>query len=294
MKKLFLSMLTAIVLVGVSASPTLAAKPTDNGGSKPPGGGGGTSISTVGYDVSYPQCGVSLPTDHAFGIVGVNGGNAVKTNPCLAEQLAWASLASGSTKQPKVQLYVNTANPGELIDQVTTWPENNLDLNGYTPVNKYENTCAGANDLSCSWLYGWNRALDADQNRFAEAAQNAGISDLTSDYIWWLDVETMNTWQSGSPEALRRNVATLEGMTSYFNSQNAKVGLYSTAYQWGEITGNYIALNSNLNKLPNWRPSGSSLKNAQKNCSVAPLTSGGYISLTQYVVRNLDNNYSCN
>ena len=103
----------------------------------------------------------------------------------------------------------------------------------------------------------------------------------------------MNTWQLGSNEALIRNTATIEAMTAYFQSKGGNVGLYSTAYQWDEITGNNVSATSNLNGLPNWRPSGSNLNNAKTNCSVAPLTAGGYISLTQYVVKNLDNNHSC-
>jgi hypothetical protein len=295
MKHLVKVIFLATILVAVSTAPASAARSTDRGGSKPPSGG--DSTSTVGYDVSYPQCGRSLPTNPAFAIIGVNGGNAASTNPCLADQLVWGSTSTSSTNQPKLQLYVNTANPGEVIGDVSTWPTNNLDLNNFEPNNKYENTCTGKNDLSCSWLYGWNRALEAAENRFAEAARVARVSEVTSEYVWWLDVETMNTWQSGTPEALKRNVATLEGMVSYFISQGVpkeNIGLYSTAYQWGVITGNYIdPITSNLNGLANWRPSGASLKNAKNNCRVDPLTVGGYVSLTQYVVKNLDHNYSC-
>src|SRR3954470_21778159 len=76
-----------------------------------------------GYDVSYPQCGTTLPTDQAFGIVGVNGGLATTANPCLGSQLAWAWRSSGAvTTQPKAQVYLNTANPGQIRNQVTTWP----------------------------------------------------------------------------------------------------------------------------------------------------------------------------
>jgi len=293
MKHLVKVIFLATVLVAISTTPVSAAKPTVRGGSKPPRGD--TTTSTVGYDVSYPQCGKTLPDNAAFAIIGVNGGTAATTNPCLADQLVWGNKSSGSTSQAKLQLYVNTANPGEVIYLVETWPTNNLDLNGNTPDNKYGKTCNGENDLSCSWLYGWNRALDAAENRFASAAKVAGVSEITSNYVWWLDVETMNTWQSGSSGALQRNVATLEGMVSYFDFKKVKnVGLYSTAYQWSEITGNYIdPFSSNLNGLANWRPSGTTLKNAQRNCRVTPLTVGGYISLTQYVVKNLDHNHSC-
>ena len=59
------------------------------------------AVTTVGYDVSYPQCGTTLPASRAFGIVGVNGGLSTKANPCLATQLAWAWRSNGSaTAQP--------------------------------------------------------------------------------------------------------------------------------------------------------------------------------------------------
>jgi hypothetical protein len=80
---------------------------------------GPAADSLVGADVSYPQCGGPLPTEHAFSIVGVNGGRATTTNPCLATQLAWAAEASGGTVHDDIQLYVNTGNPGE---QAPTWP----------------------------------------------------------------------------------------------------------------------------------------------------------------------------
>jgi len=280
-KTLSLFGLAALVLLVVPAV-ALAAKPTAPVSKAEP----------VGYDISWPQCGKKLPTGQAFGIVGVNGGNAATTNPCLATQLVWANKSIGGTAQPKVQLYVNTANPGEVISQITTWPTSNTDKTGYNPVNPYGN-CSGANDRACSWQYGWNRSVEANLDRFVPAARAAGISQAAGAYTWWLDVETMNTWQSGSTEALIRNTAALEGMTSYYQSKGATVGLYSTAVQWSAITGNNVSSSSNLNGLANWRPSGASLNNAIANCSVAPFTTGGFISLTQYIQQNLDKNHSC-
>lgn len=248
----------------------------------------------VGYDISYPQCGRSLPTDQYFGIVGVNGGTAATTNSCLATQLVWANKSKFGSNQPKTQLYVNTANPGEVIDQITTWPTSNNDKTGYSTasINPY-GSCTGANDLPCSWQYGWNRSVEAYLDRFVPAAQTAGIGQSASAYTWWLDVETMNTWQSGSTDALARNTAALEGFAKYYQQAGGKVGLYSTGVQWSQITGNTLGATSNLNGLANWRPSGTSLANAKSNCNVAPLTPGGYISLTQYVQKNLDYNHSC-
>jgi len=262
----------------------LAAKASSAANSKPAAG----RTENVGYDISYPQCGKKLPSGQAFGIVGVNGGNAATSNPCLAAQLSWAKNSVGGTAQPKVQLYVNTANPGEVISQITTWPTSNTDKSGFTTTNPYGN-CAGANDQACSWQYGWNRSVEDYVDRLLPVAKTAKVAD----YTWWLDVEMMNTWQSGSSGALARNTAALEGMTSYFKSKGATVGLYSTAVQWNTITGQTVGSGSNLNGLANWRPSGASLDNAKANCSVAPLTTGGFISLTQYVQQNLDKNHSC-
>jgi hypothetical protein len=288
MKKLLSSLALLALLFSTTPAVTYAAKP--GGASSKPTVPGVTEL--VGYDVSYPQCGKKLPTDQVFGIVGVNGGTAATTNPCLSTQLAWANKSTGTSRQAKVQLYVNTANPGEVIGDITTWPTNNTDKTGFTTTNPY-GTCTGANDQACSWQYGWNRAVEANIDRFAPAARSAGISQSASAYTWWLDVETMNTWQSGSSAALGRNTAALEGMTNYFNSKGATVGLYSTAVQWNQIVGSTVATDSNLNGLANWRPSGASLDNAKANCLVDPLTTGGFISLTQYVQQNLDKNHSC-
>jgi hypothetical protein len=288
MKKRSLILFATLSLTAVLLTPALvlAAKPSGGSGGKP------SAAELVGYDVSYPQCGKRLPTDHYFGVVGVNGGTAASANPCLADQLVWANRAKTGSNQQRVQLYVNTANPGEVITEVSTWPTSPYDAAGNLPQNPYGDSCAGGNDLACSWLYGWNRSIYTE-GVFKNAAISKGINTNTKDYTWWLDVETMNTWQSGSAEALARNTAAIEGFGAYYQSKGAKIGLYSTAYQWGEITGNVISSTSNLNALPNWRPSGASLSNAKANCSVAPLTPGGYISLTQYVVKNLDHNHSC-
>jgi len=253
-----------------------------------------STSEAVGYDISYPQCGKKLPTSAAFAVVGVNGGTAANTNPCLSTQLTWAKKATvkNTTKQPSVQLYVNTGNPGSLIADIMTWPTNNFDKSG-TPTNNPYGQCTGGNDLACSWQYGWNRAEEAVTDRFVPAAQKAGVSTKAGDYTWWLDVELANTWQVGSAEAFARNTATLEGMAAYFTdiSRGASIGLYSTAVQWSGVTDS--TKSNAFVGLPNWRPSGSTLTNAQTNCKATPLTTNGYVSITQYVQGGIDKNHSC-
>ncbi len=271
-----------------------AKPPTDASGGKPQP----APVEQVGYDISYPQCTTrKLPTGQYFGIVGVNGGTAATTNPCLATQLTWANGSLTGSKQPKVQLYVNTANPaGDSSYNWATWPTSNTDETSYdtTTANPY-GVCSGShtNTSACSWQYGWNRSVEANLDRFVPAAKTANSNTSAGAYTWWLDVETGNSWQVGSDAALARNTATLEGMTAYYKAQGAQVGLYSTAVQWSVIVGSAVGSASNLNGLANWRPSGSSLSNAKANCSVDPLTTGGFISITQYVASNLDNDHSC-
>src|ERR687885_1523697 len=122
----------------------------------------------VGHDVSFPQCDDPLPDDPAFAVVGVDGGLATRPNPCLAEQLAWAAeeTTGAVAAQPRLQLYVNTANPGQVRHQVTTWPGH-----GRTPYGR----CQGTNSRACSWQYGWQRAAVTVTEFFAPAAEAAGV-----------------------------------------------------------------------------------------------------------------------
>lgn len=243
----------------------------------------------IGNDISYPQCGKELPSGSGFGIIGVNDGIASTTNPCLDTELSWASLTQGVLNQSKIQLYVNTGNPGGL--NTASWPTSNTDPAGNSAPNPY-GLCDGSNSTACSWQYGWNRAVEDINNRFIPAAQSAGVDANPASYPWWLDVETVNSWQSGSNDALNNNRVDLEAMVSYLESRGIKVGIYSTSFQWGVIVGS-VPSGSNLNGLYSWLPGAADLSGAQTNCSLSALTSGGTVSLTQYTTGNFDYDYSC-
>ncbi|MDQ1662666.1 MAG: hypothetical protein QOJ68_2646 [Blastococcus sp.] len=247
-------------------------------------GSASAAVAPTGYDVSYPQCGKPLPSSPAFGVVGVNGGLATTANPCLAPQLTWAWKSSGAVAaQPKAQVYLNTANPGEIRTQVKTWP-----TAGSTPYG----TCDGSNSSACSWQYGWERAQNSVLNIFTPAAHAAAADSRPASYTWWLDVETGNTWQSGSSAALTRNRATLEGMTAYLVGQGGRIGFYSTSSQWTVIVGS-TPTTSNLAGRNSWLPGATTLNGAIANCVKPPLTPGGHVTLTQYVANKLDSDHSC-
>ena len=245
----------------------------------------------AGYDVSHPQCGERLPQRASFAVVGVNGGIATRANPCLADQLEWATEATGThratgadgaTGGDAVELYVNTANPGEVIDRITTWP-----VTGSTPYG----TCDGSNSAACSWQYGWTRAAAAVRV-FTSAARDADVDDDPAAYRWWLDVETENTWQAGSPGSRARNRAVLEGMVTQLQDGGAEVGLYSSDRQWAAIAGE-VPARSLLHDLDSWLAGADGAHEAAADCAEDPLGPGGRVVLTQYTDDGLGRDVAC-
>jgi hypothetical protein len=173
-----------------------------------------SAASVTGPDVSYPQCGGALPITGSFGIVGLNNGLPYSVNPCVADQWTWAS---GFTAAPA--LYANTANPGGTSG-FYTYPTGNDPA-----VCGTDKTSSG-----CAYNYGWHAALDA-----LDEAANAGIVNRLS-VTWWLDVETANSW-NGSVYA---DTAALQGFRDALRTAGvARVGLYSNASAWSEITNSY-------------------------------------------------------
>jgi hypothetical protein len=267
------SLLRSVAVVAMAVTAVLAVPATAS--AAPP---------TIGYDVSYPQCDTELPRGRAFAVIGVNGGLSTRANPCLTEQLVWAWKSSGAVDdQPRAQLYLNTANPGQRLDDVTTWPGR-----GDTPYG----TCDGGNSAACSWQYGWERAQNSVLSFFTPAARAARVDSLPSRYTWWLDVETTNSWQVGSRDAQTRNRATLEGMADYLLSRDADVGLYSTPEQWAQIVGP-VGADSTLVGLDSWLAGATTASEASDACRKGPLVPEGRVVLSQYVRDGLDRNQPC-
>jgi len=241
----------------------------------------------VGNDISWPQCGKTLPSGQAFGIVGVNDGLANNTNPCFSDELAWAQQSTGVTSQPRAALYVNTANPGLTG---SWWPTSNNYPDAFSPVPNPYGSCDGTDSVACAYIYGYAKAYDDGTIR--------GVVNPAT-YFWWYDVETTNSWETNTTA----NRADLEGMTYYFTQvlHAAGVGIYSTTYQWSTIVGSVGSATdtttagtapSSLNGLPSWIAGARTLNGAQGNCTSSALT-GGTVAVTQYVSKALDYDYSC-
>lgn len=222
---------------------------------------------STGFDISWPQCPSSFPAGGAFGIVGVTNGLAFSANPCLSGEYAWAS-----SRPYAAGLYINTGNPETAS---SNW-------SGRAGVGP--RTCTTANltdpsNVDCAYNYGWNAAADA----LSVATANVGAAART--LPWWLDVEIANSW-NGTPAA---NSSTVQGYIDYQRSQSTGgVGIYSTGYQWGQITGGYTVPSS-----PDWLAGASSVSEAASLCNPANSFSGGPVQLVQYPSGGFDGNYVC-
>jgi hypothetical protein len=290
-----ISVLACLVMLTAGALPVLAR---------------GSTTTATGNDISWPQCGGSYPQGQAFGIVGVNGGLANNQNPCFAGELSWAWTSTGESAPgvvPKAALSVNTSDPGQVVPAVADWPISNVDPNkasedqtAGTNADPY-GSCTGSNSTACAWQYGWDRAIQ--DMLWLIATSPSGGSNLPSAYTWWLDVETVNTWETGS-SGPANNLADLQGMVAAFSNTTevssagihvggaSSVGLYSTSAQWNQITGSPGAAGlGKLAGLPDWIPGARTLSAAQSNCSLKGFT--GVVTITQWFARPYDADYAC-
>jgi hypothetical protein len=312
-----LAFLTAgflVVVVGafpVAANAAFPLAPSADGGSGgvTHGHGGGGSVicgssgtSNCGFDVSYPQCGTTLPSPTAFAVVGVNGGLANDYNSCLSTELSWASGSNGSTSQPRVSLYVNTADPGNMYNgqPIADWPTSggggsygSCTTTTVTVQARHRTSTytVGENSTACAWQYGYNMVQgnlgSADEGNVTVPGD---LSQVTSPatYTWWLDVETANSWQTDTA----MNVADLEGMVAAFQTAGvATVGVYSTSAQWGTIAGGTPATTSSLYGIPDWIPGATSESGAQTDCG-PPSFTAGTVALAQWT-GTPDSDYAC-
>ena len=196
------------------------------------------------------------------------------------------------------------------------WPTTSISSDPYgscttttVTLSSGTTTKAGANSPACAWQYGWNMAtqdvgwLAAAADAINALSPSTSAPPSPSAYPWWLDVETANTWQSGST-GIEMNVADLQGMVSALQNAGVTttapyyvVGAYSTSYQWGQIVGNtdsssLYGYSNNLYQIPDWIPGARSSSGAQSNCSLPSFT-GGTVTVTQWFAHPVDGDVAC-
>lgn len=217
--------------------------------------GGGYPSASFGYDVSWPQCGGTLPAPGSFdfAIIGVNGGKAFSKNNCLNQQYQWAQT---SRAELAPSLYVNTN----------------------AAPKTYRGPGCARRDTNCHNLeYGKAAAQDALAYALASGAGTA--------QWYWLDVETGNSWSRDKTA----NAKVLEGMYSVLMTAGKQVGIYSTQYQYGRIAGSY----SPQAGIPLWIPGWTSgTDDHAADCQTAPTFANGTRTILQWT-NTYDENYVC-
>jgi hypothetical protein len=244
--------------------------------------GAQTISPATGYDISYPQCNGAFPGGAGFGIVGVNDGHPLTTNPCLASELGWAATTANASPA----FYMNTDSPGPQY--TSDWPSSQQ-----TP-----DVCSGANSTACSYDYGWN-AAQVSFNAAVSAESAGGVASPTTAAQaakWWLDVETGNHWETieskygatGASDAIDQ--AMLRGTIAYLTSVGVtQIGIYCTSSQWHTITG---GTGSTFSAFPAWMPGYPTLAAAEAACLSASFN-GGRVAMIQYPSHGLDGDYIC-
>ncbi len=217
-----------------------------------------------GADISWPNCpkgmgiperpteGQPMPLDSArFVIMGLTNGPGFTPNPCLASQVTW------------VRDHDRTAG----AYAITTYP-----------------TAAQLKQ------YGGGGAVSAQLFRTGAAQANYNVRTMRaarlSTPMIWVDVEpvTVRPW-SGTPA---RNNAVIDGAVAAYQRAGLRIGFYSYAYGWKQITGG-----RRLPTYPTWVPAGNDQRSsALRRCS-QPSFSGGPVYLGQWTKANRDHNVTC-
>jgi hypothetical protein len=158
----------------------------------------------VGYDVSWPNCGATPPTDSSWGAVGITGGLSLRPNKCVQLEASWFRMVS---------LYVNTGYPG--ADRAVSF--------SHSPKS-----CLPYDAPCLAYDYGYAEGIYA-----LRLATNQGVHAS----MWWLDIEIDNSWDF-SPLV---NRASIQGTVDAIKHEAviAQVGIYSYPGQWNRITNEW-------------------------------------------------------
>lgn len=196
----------------------------------------------------------------------MNDGRPGTINPCYGAEMTWADDID-STHSAPVQVYLNTADPG---NNASDWPTSGSSTQyGTCTAAQKRHQTVGADSQACAYQYGVQEATYA----------KGLISASTAPQVVWLDVETANTWQTHRLQDL--NEAVLDGMVDTL-SPTYTVGVYSTTYQWNKILDPLDPISSPiLGSLYEWIP-GASSTDPTSFCSTDPHFTSGLLEFVQY------------
>ena len=214
-----------------------------------------------GNDVSWPNCpigvgdrslGLPMPASGAhFVVVGLTNGPGFTPNPCLASQVQWVKARHKWLAAYAVLSYPTAAQ-----------------LRAY-----------GGRGTAVTRL---TRVGAAQANRNVSAMRKAGVRTP----VVWVDVEPVKLAPWTRTPAY--NNAVISGAVAAYKAAGLRVGFYSYAYGWREITGG-----RRMPSYPTWVPSGGATRaSAVARCSKASF-SGGPVAMGQWTYAQRDHNVTC-
>jgi hypothetical protein len=155
---------------------------------------------SYGYDISVYQCSSFPSGDHQIGIVQVDGSSSGNTNPCLAQEAAWAGAG----------------------------------LNLYTFLT-YQTSSTSEPGCGFDTTDACNAGYQAGLAAFADA-QAAGVNTAVT---WWLDVENnpSTPWSGNTASNAAFVQGALNAL--HETEGLANVGIYASPGVWNSIVGDY-------------------------------------------------------
>jgi hypothetical protein len=224
----------------------------------------------LGADISWPQCpagmgiphkissGQPMPTaDAEYVVIGLTNGPGFHTNPCLADQVAYAKGAGLLTAAYAVASFPDDAT-----------------VKAYGREGPYPAEDPGAALLNTGY----------QQARFNVAAMHSvGLESP----IVWIDVESVPFYDwSADPVS---NGYVITGLAKGYVDSGLKIGVYSTPHLWETVVGGLT-----LGQAPEWRAAGqTSVTEALSRCGPDWSIQGGLGVLGQWVEEARDRNITC-
>lgn len=224
---------------------------------------GAATLPTTAYgnDISWPNCpkgvgdrslGLPMPVTTAhFVVIGLTNGPGFTVNPCLASQVRWVKARHKWLAAYAVLSYPTAAQ-----------------------LKAYGGTGSATTRLT--------RVGAAQAKRNVANMRAAGMRVP----MVWVDVEPVRLapWTRNTAY----NNAVLNGAVAAYKAAGLRVGFYSYAYGWKEITGG-----RRMPSYPTWVPSGRDTRaSAVRRCSQASF-SGGPVAMGQWTYAQRDHNVTC-
>ncbi len=209
----------------------------------------------AGWDISWPQCGGAYPDGLDFAVVGITGGKAFTTNPCLDQQWQWAR---SNSRTAGVYLNINFPKSADDVARGASSP--------------YQPDCGGA-PACVGFNFGWNAVKHA---LAYAAAQHVDPPFL------WLDVETLNYWTPDKPF----NAVVVRGAIAAATDSGVEAGIYSTPSQWARIMGDEAP------GVPVWSAGAPGVEAVGTYCATRGF-GGGPVAMVQILPSPLDTNVVC-